>query len=206
MLTDLQVGLGEILREQLIEVGVVLLQFLASVTPVVLAIGVRHLGIHVEPVLHGLGEVFFLIGDAIGVVEDSTGLRLLVERLQTGVEGGVDLDDADAMNGVGKLMDEDVLGMVFINLVGQHVLFGARRQWLFDGAAQSTGSQVPVQRGVVHKIVMLGQVGSTFVASHDGHAGVRLLHRLENLRAQHRGHRIEGSMGSHEGRIGHTPR
>ena len=97
MLTDLQIGLGEVLREQLIEVGVVLLQFLAGVTPVVLAVGVRHLGVYVEPVLHSLGEVFFLIGDAIGVVEDSTGLCLLVECLQTGVEGGVDLDDADAV-------------------------------------------------------------------------------------------------------------
>ena len=166
----------------------------------------RHLGVYVEPVLHGLSEVFFLIGDAIGVVEDSTGLCFLVERLQTGVEGGVDLNDADAMNGVCKLMDEDVLGMVFINLVGQHVLFGTRRQRFFDGAAQSSGSQVPVQRGVVHEIVMLGQVGRTFIASHDGHAGIRFLHRFENLRAQHRGHRIEGAMSSHEGRVGHTPR
>ena len=171
-----------------------------------LAIGAGHLGVHVEPVLHGLGEVFLLVGGTIGALEDAACLCLLVESLQARVEGGVDLYDADAVDGMGELMDEDVLSMVFVNLVRQHVLLGTRGQRLVDGAAKATGTEVPVQRRVVDEVVMLGQVGSALVARHNGHAGIGLLHGLEYLGTQHRRHGIERAMGSHEGRVGHAPR
>ena len=190
MLADLFVGLGEMLGEEGVEVGVVDLELFACVAPVMLAVGAGHLGVDVEPVLYGLGEIFHVVGGAVGAVEDASGLGILIELLEATVEVGLCNHEADAMDGVGKLMDEDVLGVVFVDLIGEDVLFGTGGQRLVDGATEATGAEVPVEGGVVDEVVVLGQVGGTFVATHDGHACVCFDHSLQHLRLQHASHGI----------------
>ena len=193
------------LGEQSIEVGVVNLQFLTGVAPVMLAVGVRHLRIDVEPVLHSLGEVLHVVRDAVGVVEDAGGFGFLVALLQPTVEVRLGNHQADAMDGVCELMDEDVLGMIFVNLISQHILLSAGCQRFVDGASEPSGTQVPVQGGVVDQIAMLGDVRGALVAGHDGHAGVSLDHGLQHLGLQHTGHGIQRPVGSHEGRVRNAP-
>ncbi len=122
---DLLVRFGEVLGEKGVEVRVIDLQLFAGVAPVVLAVGMGHLGVDVKPVLHRLGEIFHVVGDTVGAVEDTFGLGVLVELLEAAVELGFGNHQTDAMDGVGELMDEDVLGVVFIDLIAKHILFGA---------------------------------------------------------------------------------
>jgi hypothetical protein len=84
-----------------------------------------HFGVDVKPVLYSLSEVLHVVGDAIGTIEDATGLGFLVELLKATVKVRFGNHQADAMDGVGELMDEDVLGVVFIYLITKHILFGA---------------------------------------------------------------------------------
>ena len=100
MLADADVGFWEKLSEQRIEVGVKLLKLLAGVAPVVLAVGVWHFGIHVEPVLNGFSPVFLNGGGAVGAFDDSAFHGLVVEFLQAFVEIRIHLDDADAVDGM----------------------------------------------------------------------------------------------------------
>ena len=100
MFADVDVGFREIFRKKLIKSGVVDFQFLASVAPVVFAVGVRHFCVDIEPILHSFGKILLLVCDAVGTVQLPACLRLLIEILQAFVEGGVHLNDADAVDGM----------------------------------------------------------------------------------------------------------
>ena len=123
--TDLLVCLREVFGKECIEVGVIVLELFTGVAPIVFAVGMIHLCVDVKPVLHSLGEIFHVVGDAISAIENATGLGFLVELLEASVKIGFSNHQTNAMDRVSKLMDEDVLSVVFINLITQHILLGA---------------------------------------------------------------------------------
>ena len=205
MFADVEGGLGEVLGEELVEVGVKLSEFFAGVAPIVLAISIGHLGIDVKPVLYGLGKVLLLVCLPVGVGQESFFFSFFIEALQSAVEGGVYLYDADAVDGVGELMDEDVLRMVFVYLVGQHILLCTTGERLFDGATESTCAEVPVECGVIDEIVVLWQVGGALIPSHDGHTCIALYHGLQDFWFEHACHSVKSAVCGHESGVGHSP-
>ena len=118
----------------------------------------------------------------------------------------VHLDDANAMDGMSKLMHQYILCMVFVNLIGQHILFSATGERLFQSATQPTCPQVPVQCRIIYQISVLGDVGSTFVAPHNGNTGISIFHGLQYFRGKHAGHGIKCAVRSCESGVRHTPR
>ena len=98
MLADLESSCREILREQVVEARVILLELLAGVDPVVLAVCIWSLGIDIEPVLHALGEILFDVGACISALILALGPCSLEEGCQLVVDLRMYLEDADEMD------------------------------------------------------------------------------------------------------------
>jgi len=137
-----------------------------------------HVG--VKEALRGLGEIFLVVGE--GVMPRRPGARLPggpVEALELPVEGWVDEVEAGEVEGMGELVDSDVLTPVPVICITEHILLCRGAEGDTKGGPEPPGPLVP-KAGV--KEGVLGQVGGQLagVPCHEGMA--------KSLGGHHGGH------------------
>ena len=111
----------------------VALHFLAGVDLVVLSVAVVfiHFRIDIEPVLYTFSPIFPYVGRSIYILPPSLGYGSIQRGLQFVVEFRMNRQDACSMNCMGKLVDQDIFGMILVDLISQDILFRTSREWIF---------------------------------------------------------------------------
>ena len=164
-----------------------------------------HFRVHVEPVLDTLGKVFGDVGEAVGVPPEVLRLGILEEGRQLVVDIRIHLHDAHEVDRVREFVDEDVLRVILVDLVAQHVLLRAGSERELEVTAQAAGPEVPVQGRVVDQVVVLRNVGGAFVAAHHRHAGACLAEGVHHVVRQHGRHGVQRVMTGDERTVRAAP-